>query len=225
MSAPASATGVIDFSLVSRRLSNSYVVGIVGPALRGTGDPERVTPESWAALVDKVEKCVHTILQLRDVAPEKRVLPAVFNPRNKPMVLTSGGAPFGDHVAVALALKNPSLTCYLFTPCPFDVEAGCFAGDSYEAKRLNQLHTVFSERAGIQSLHMIRDAIRAGRLFVSSSSAVSRGFSRRNRLIGTYSSTLIAIAWEHEDFTAGTQQTVDAFSRGKKSLQLRRIDA
>lgn len=221
----------VDHGLITRdvRCLRTLSIGIAGPALRDASHLGRVTPRVWTELVEDVGRVVASFVGLyktTDPNPPKRILPACMGTiQATRFVLISGGSAFGDHTAVALVLRDPSLYLYLLLPCDFDMVMGEYDNRTVEGRRLNELHAKFSQRAGIDSLGMIKQALETGRAKIAPPDSHStRGFARRNRLIALYSRQLIALAWPGEEYTNGTEQTVSVYRKKAKYRAETRVE-
>ena len=137
--------------------------------------------------------------------------------------LVSGGAAWGDHVAVALFLGFPErFSLVLHLPCPF--EGGQYKDNgSYDwrvnpGRTSNSYHRAFSKAANRDSLEDIQRAIALRAKVI-----VYDGFHKRNDIVAE-SPNMIAFTWgldQPED--GGTKYTWDKCKTSKVHISLARL--
>lgn len=96
----------------------------------------------------------------------------------KEIHLVSGGAAYGDHIAVRLFLAHPESSLTLHLPCKFDKkyeDTGLKDWRTNPGNTANYYHSLFSKNEGINSLNEIEQAILAGANIL-----VYKGFHKRN---------------------------------------------
>lgn len=95
--------------------------------------------------------------------------------------VVSGGAPYGDHVAVMLWLAGKCRSLTLYLPAEFGnlPPYGLRFQGHPDAKVINRYHLLFSQRCGIDSFSHIDWARQAGARLV-----VVPGFKNRNMPVG-----------------------------------------
>lgn len=127
--------------------------------------------------------------------------------------LVSGGAPWGDHVAVSLYLLHDPAGLRIFAPCTWLADTGRFIENepggfwsNRSGTTENQLHEKFIAQTGNQSFDDLRAAVAVGAVIDSSHA----GFHARNLAIGASCDYLIAFSWASstkEPTEGGTQDT------------------
>lgn len=111
--------------------------------------------------------------------------------------LVSGGAAYGDHIAVRLFLAHPESSFTLHLPCKFDKkyeDTGVKDWRINPGNTANYYHSLFSKNEGIDSLKEIEQAISIGANIL-----VYKGFHKRNAEVAKSDYT-IAFSYSKEDY-------------------------
>lgn len=133
---------------------------------------------------------------------------------DRPIHLVSGGAAWGDHVAVSLFLEPTYPVCSLDLelPCPFRNRYVETTGSwqTNPGKLANALHRDFSSKVGFDSLRQIEQATQDERCNV----CVSNGFHARNAKIAEVD---LLLAFAFGEPSGGTLNTWEQ-ARNKRAL-------
>ena len=177
-------------------------VAIIGFA--GGHCPGPLTPDLFARMVDRAEAIIRTDFALDIAAIE----------------LVSGGAAWGDHVAVTLFLRHKMPALTIFAPCEWDATSGKFAdngrGSDWKtnpAHYANKLHAKFATITALKPFDDILDAVARG-----ATVCAGRGFHSRNTTVADAATHMIAFSWGDGDTpdTGGTRNTWDKCSAAHK---------
>jgi hypothetical protein len=115
----------------------------------------------------------------------------------KDIHLVSGGAAYGDHIAVRLFLAHPESKLILHLPCKFDKkfeDTGVKDWRINPGNTANYYHSLFSKNEGIDSFGEIENAINSGAKIL-----VYSGFHKRNAEVAKSDYTL-AFSYSKGDY-------------------------
>ena len=130
--------------------------------------------------------------------------------------LVSGGAAWGDHLAVSLFLAKEVKKLTLHFPCEFNSRVSKFAEAGFRSSggTANYYHRLFSQKmAGndTATLHGIQKALLAG-----AESTISTGFLARNKLVAKSDVILAFTFGESGPKDGGTKHTWDHARKAKR---------
>lgn len=130
--------------------------------------------------------------------------------------LVSGGAAWADHLAVSLFLQKDVKELALHLPAEF--KGGKFVEDKTQqfdaGGTANHYHQKFKEKAGVNSLSEIQDAILLG----ADISVNPGGFKARNSDVANEAHAVLAFTFSGEPLPkdGGTRDTWDKFAKKEK---------
>lgn len=179
-----------------------HYVAIIGTAGRGS-DVSLLTRQLFFRMVDKVDEIITVELGLR--RPE--------------VVLVSGGAAWGDHVAVGLFLRTrgkEDAYAGLDLHFPAIFTDTRFVGNR-DAGTANYYHRLFSEKVGGDSIGGLWRAINAGANVFR-----GNGFFARNLQVAAKADYVIAQTFNPGDFPkdGGTKHTWDRCLMAKRKIHI-----
>lgn len=146
------------------------------------------------------------------IASAQMIITARWSLNWSDVELVSGGAPWGDHVAVSLYLLHETAGLTIFAPCTWLADTGRFVENEpggFWANRSgvaeNLLHTKFSSQTSTSSFDDLKAAVATGAIIDSSHA----GFKARNQAIAQACDYLIAFSWSNskEPSDGGTLDT------------------
>lgn len=165
-------------------------IAVIGSAGRGN-DARKFCHGLFEHMVKRVWREIERVSQ-------------TIKPPRKTIRLVSGGAAWGDHVAVALFLDGKVDQLHLHLPCEFFGYWKKFSGGSV-SRRVNQLHDEFTRVSGVDSL---KDLVKVVEM-PGCSTFVHDGFFARNSEIARSVDCVIALTWSRtmEPSPGGTKDT------------------
>jgi hypothetical protein len=151
----------------------------------------------------------------------RRIIQSLLAP-NEQYAVVSGGAAWGDHLAVSLFLHLEPKELILHLPCEF--KDGEFKSEDKVADVANHYHRLFSDIAwqnSNRSLTEIEQAIEYG-----ATVTVSHGFFTRNVLVARDADYLIALTFGNKDVLkdGGTSHTMGLFHLKKDMIKSFHVD-
>lgn len=161
-------------------------IAVIGSAGRGN-DARKFCRDLFEHMVKRVWREIERVSQTTS---------------HKTIRLVSGGAAWGDHVAVALFLEGKVDQLHLHLPCPLHSKR--FSGGSV-SRRVNQLHEEFTRVSEVDSLGDLVKAVD----MPGCSAFVHDGFFARNSEVARSADCVIALTWSRstEPAPGGTKDT------------------
>lgn len=175
-------------------------LGIIGTAGRGQ-DGGLLTPAHWRTMV-RVGQIVTKLL--------------------KPDRLVSGGAAYGDHVAVELYARDHVGALLLHLPAPFDRINKNYTAVSDAGHVSNRYHLAFEHTVGVNSLNAIAAVIASKNCVTIEEPSVIglTSFFTRNKKVANNSDVMLAFTFgtkgNSELKDGGTSNTMATFLRRAK---------